>query len=139
MINKSRTQFVVLFGVIIVILVIVSFEKGVFDFRNEYCGNYYFKGTKSFTVNSLTSVEKIDFYGSVYYSMDIGRDEIIINYLESVNRKAQIDKEGGLTGSSSNSRLSGNFYSNDSLSFHYSFSSSPCALGFHDVTGVRTD
>ncbi len=118
---------------------LISCEKRLIDYRNKYCGDYYFEVSETLNVGSESTVTTSEYEGSVSYIKENGRNEILINYNPSSAAALLVSKSGILSEEDSpKSNLSGQFYGVDSLHYVFTYSISPAAAGSRTVSGKRT-
>lgn len=125
------------FGATLIVLLNVSCEKKIVDYRNKFCGDYFFSVDKTFTIDTETTKTHWGYNGKVSYDKSEDADLIIINYSEMTNLWVQVSKKGQLSLDADMLSINGQFYEKDSLVFTYYYIVSPAAAGYTKVKGIR--
>lgn len=118
-------------------LMINSCEKRVFDYRNKYCGDYFFEVDATQVVDTEATQSQWKYDGKVFYDKEDDRELLRINYSPTTNLTVRVSKGGTIFISANMALANGEFYKRDSLHFSYTYVQSPATSTSVDVRGIR--
>lgn len=140
MTKKGSFLLLVFFVICACVIVLNACEKRLFDYRNKYCGDYYFEVSETLNTDAQSTITNTTYDGSISYTKENERNEIMINYKPTSTGILILSTSGMLSESDSpTSNLSGQFFGKDSLHYVFTYSISPGAAGSRTVSGKRID
>jgi hypothetical protein len=128
-------------SIILTVFLFASCKKRWIDYRNKYCGDFYFHVSETLNVSGQApETSTYEYSGEVFYTRENERDQIEIKYSETNSSLFRLEKGGTLKLINTDLQsLSGGFQGKDSISYVYSYSYSPGAGGHQSVNAVRVD